>query len=191
MHEVTRLNPRRFSSCRRNLGRWGIPALALLFWLGQARAQAELPPVPQCQAGTVNPDGSARSYQDYALCMAGELDVAIAKYRAGDYAGTRDAINAAYFDWYENMLEPQSMILPGNRKVKLESQFSQARIALQTDPQAADTPAQLNAIKLAVARDAMVLDGVLDRSAPDEAGRALFIQGTKRRLATCKQWWTL
>ncbi|MDU0968652.1 MAG: FTR1 family protein [Actinomycetaceae bacterium] len=142
-----------------------------------AHAADTFPKLEKCEKGVKNPDGSTRSYEDYALCMAAQIDEAIASYKAGKYDQAYDEVNAAYYDWYENNLEPPSMTLPGNRKVKLEGKFTRAKLALKSDAEGSDLDAKLTDIKISVARDAMVLDGVADANSPDSVGAQLLKQG--------------
>lgn len=130
--------------------------------------------LPICKKGVKNPDGSTRTYEDYALCLSAELDKALDDYHNKEYDKAYNDINEAYFGWYENNLEPQSMSLSGNRKIKMERRFSVAKRALHDDPANADLDKKLTTLKIAIARDAMVLDGVLKDGAPESAGKALF-----------------
>ncbi|MDO5747169.1 MAG: FTR1 family protein [Actinomycetaceae bacterium] len=130
-------------------------------------------PMPICEKGVHNADGTPRTYQDYALCMAGELDHSLEAYHKKDYDKAYEYINEAYFGWYENNLEPQSMRLAGNRKIKMERRFSVAKKELKDDPENCDLDKKLTELKIGLARDAMVLDGVLQDGAPESAGKAL------------------
>ncbi|MFW0109015.1 FTR1 family iron permease [Rothia sp. P7181] len=129
--------------------------------------------LPICEKGATNPDGTQRNHQDYALCMAAEINQAIAAYKNKDYNKTLDDIGEAYFGWYENSLEPASMTLSGNRKVKMEGRFTRVKLAIKADPGNPDVIQQLETIKTAVARDAMVLDGVAPADSPESIGNKL------------------
>ncbi|WP_211205799.1 FTR1 family iron permease [Corynebacterium caspium] len=137
--------------------------------------------LPDCEKGGLNPDGSRRNYQDYALCMAAEIDHAIAAFQKQDYNGTINHIETAYFGWYENALEPPSMTLSGNRKVKMEGRFTRVKLAIKTNPEDISITDQLITIKTAVARDAMVLDGILPPDAPEERGAELLTAETSAK----------
>ncbi|MBN9643266.1 FTR1 family protein [Corynebacterium mendelii] len=135
--------------------------------------------LPVCTKGVSNPDGSTRTYQDYALCMAAEINKAIDSFGAGNYEQAVEDINEAYFGWYENALEPPSMTLPGNRKVKMEGRFTRVKLAIRNNPSDPSIPDKLDLIKTAVARDAMVLDGALPDSSPESAGKKLLTEKKK------------
>lgn len=145
-----------------------------------AAAEAAAPAattLEKCEKGVANPDGSTRTYRDYALCMAAELELAQAAFGDGDVEGALDQVGEAYFGWYENNLEPASMTLPGNRKVTMEGRFTRLKIAIRGGADGATVHEDIETLKTAVARDAMVLDGVLDSDAPESAGLALFEGG--------------
>lgn len=131
------------------------------------------PTLSKCEKGVKNPDGTTRSYQDYALCMAAELELAQDAYNSGDIATAVDQVGEAYFGWYENNLEPASMTLPGNRKVKMEGRFTRLKIAIRNGADAETVHKDIEVLKVAVARDAMVLDGVLSKDSPESAGNEL------------------
>ncbi|MBV7363384.1 FTR1 family iron permease [Actinomycetaceae bacterium TAE3-ERU4] len=142
----------------------------------------------ECEQGAKNPDGTTRSYQDYALCLSYELDRASQAYKEKKYDETLQAISDAYFEWYENSLEPASMILSGNRKVKMEGRFTRLKLALRANPEDESILPRINTIKVAVARDAMVLDGVLPDQSPESAGKALFAGAKKTASSTTLNW---
>lgn len=127
----------------------------------------------KCEKGVKNPDGTPRTYQDYALCMAAELELAQTAYNSGDISKAVDQVGEAYFGWYENNLEPASMTLPGNRKVKMEGRFTRLKIAIRNGADAETVHKDIEVLKVAVARDAMVLDGVLPKDSPESAGEEL------------------
>jgi high-affinity iron transporter len=131
-----------------------------------------------CDQGSSNPDGSSRTYQDYALCMSAQLDYAREAITDGDTKTAYDRVNDAYFKWYENLLEPASMTLPGNRKVKMEGRFTRLKLAINAESDASQLNDMAREIQVGVARDAMVLDGVLDRESPESAGEKLLKSGS-------------
>ncbi|MBV7295874.1 FTR1 family iron permease [Corynebacterium sp. TAE3-ERU12] len=149
--------------------------VALLFLMVPAVAMAApTQDVPTCEKGVTNPDGSTRTYRDYALCMAAELDEAQEAYDSGDTQKALDEVGEAYFGWYENNLEPASMTLAGNRKVKMEGRFTRLKIAIGGAAPAEEVHQDIETLKIAVARDAMALDGIIGDDAPESAGRDLF-----------------
>lgn len=137
--------------------------------------------LPLCEKGVKNPDGSTRTHQDYALCMAAQMDVAIEQFKAKKYDESIKSIETAYFGWYENQLEPPSMTLAGNRKIKMEGRFTRVKLAIKTAPEDPGIVEKLEVIKVAVARDAMVLDGVLHDGAPESAGNKLLTEAHKEK----------
>lgn len=140
--------------------------------------------LPLCESGVENPDGSKRTYQDYALCMAAQLNVAIQQYEQKKYDEAIDSIGEAYFGWYENQLEPPSMTLPGNRKVKMEGRFTRVKLAIKSNPTDPSIVEKLQTIQIAVARDAMVLDGVLPKTSHESEGKKLLVESHKEQADT-------
>lgn len=157
--------------------------------LVDASVRASERSLPDCEPGTSNPDGSPRNHQDYALCMAAELDHATKAITDGDDTAALDHISKAYFDWYENQLEPHSMILPGHRKATMEGRFTRVKLAIKSDPTDPSIPVKLNDIKVAVARDAMVLDGVLPNDSEESEGAALLTKGQAETTNASVQRW--
>ena len=136
-------------------------------------AEGKAKELPRCDKGVKNPDGSQRTYQDYALCMAAVLEDARQAYEAGKDKEALDLINEAYFKWYEISLEPASMTLPGSRKALMERRFTRVKIDIRDDPTDPKIPDMIDTIMVSVARDAMVLDGVLSDESPETAGSQL------------------
>lgn len=156
----------------------------------QSNTQSTHPPLPLCEEGTSNPDGTTRTYQDYALCLAAELDQAIASVRSGNTTTAYNQMNSAYYGWYENALEPPSMTLPGNRKISIEGRFTRTKLALKSIDTSADSViTQITDLQQAIARDAMVLDGVAPANSPETIGAQLLNTATTQAPDTNSRRW--
>ncbi len=126
------------------------------------------------------------TWQDVAVDMGLAFDSAIENIEKDDLNAAYDNMNDAYFGHYEVQgFEKNVMVYISRDRVNLiEASFSDIKHSLLGNQEFDKTQLlkDVELLKMRVYRDAMVLDGVIDKDAPDEEGAIVFADGKAKYL---------
>ncbi len=121
------------------------------------------------------------TWQDVAFAMAEEFDKAIEDVNNDDYKAARDHINEAYFGYYEVQgFEKNVMVYISSKRVNhIERMFGDVKHTLLGNMEGTKETiiADIEALKVKVYRDAMILDGSVSKNADDSVGEAVYKGG--------------
>ncbi len=126
------------------------------------------------------------TWQDVAVDMALAFDSAIDNIEKDELKAAYENMNDAYFGHYEVQgFEKNVMVYISRDRVNLiEASFSDIKHSLLGNQEFDKTQLlkDVEMLKMRVYRDAMVLDGVIDKDAPDEEGILVFADGKAKYL---------
>lgn len=149
---------------------WAAMAAAVLF--------AVLAPVRSMQAAEKK---KYENWQGVAQDMHLVFQEAIAHIDAKNDQAAYDAVNSAYFDYYEVQgFEKNVMYAISKERVShIEAMFRDIKHSLlgNKESEAETVKSSINLLDMKVCRDALILDGVEPLDAPDEAGLAILKTG--------------
>lgn len=118
------------------------------------------------------------NWKGVAADMAAEFDAALKDIQEDRYRDAYKHVNDAYFGYYEVQgFEKNVMVAIAAKRVNhIEGQFSSIKHALLGNEERSkeELLQQVEALKIKVYKDAMVLDGDIESSEPDSAGEALY-----------------
>ncbi len=126
------------------------------------------------------------TWQDVAVDMGLAFDSAIENIENDDLKAAYENMNDAYFGHYEVQgFEKNVMVYISRDRVNLiEASFSDIKHSLLGNQEFDKTQLlkDVELLKMRVYRDAMVLDGVIAKDAPDEEGAIVFADGKAKYL---------
>ena len=108
--------------------------------------------------------GASATWNDVAAAMDQVLTAADEMYQEGDASGAYDAVNDAYYGYYETTgFERVAMgYIAGSRKTEVELQFSSAKAVTKNNGSTDELWEELNKLSQMIHEDANKLDGVGD-----------------------------